>query len=947
MTVMDIEGHEDGGTWSESRCREIIELLPQAVFETDLAGEITYGNRCAHDLFSVPGKLPAEKINVVEWVAPEHQALARENMAAALRGGGGHEYLLKTLDGRLFPAIIHSAPILAGGKPVGVCGVIVDITDRKSIEEKLRESRRILETVLDNLPGLVYRRGNDREFTMEFVSRGCQDLTGYPPEALIGNRSVSYASLIDPKTRESLWQKWQQALLGGEVFQAEYPIVTATGETKWVWDKGRGVRATDGSLLALEGFIIDISERRQFEQALAESNESYLGLFHGVFEAVYIQNRDGIFLDVNRGAVEMYGIARDRLIGQGPEIIAAPGKNDLAEVARRVERAFAGEPQQFEFWGRRGNGEVFPKDVRLYRGTYFGQDVVIAIAHDITERKRIELQQRALFEISETSSRARDMRDLFFSIHRIIGGLMDARNFYIALYDSKTDLISFPYFVDEYDPPELPRQPRKGLTERVLRSGEPLLLDNALGLELQARGEVKVEGTGSQFWCGVPLKNIEGETFGVMVTQTYRSGEKLTAADRDVLVFVSQHVATVIERKKSEEELRQAEEQFQQLQKMETIGTLVGSIAHDYNNVLTTIMGHTQLLEHKLKVEHPEWLRHLKAIMGAATGAAGMIQQLLDYSRREESSPEPLHLSWLIREWADILQRAVEERITLRLDLAEELCSVLADPPRIKQVLMNLIINARDAMPAGGVITVTTKNRRLESDTPLGSGRLKAGLYATLTVHDNGLGISPDHLERIFAPFFTTKEKGKGTGLGLSTVKRVVERLGGGVMVSSDPVQGTLFSVLLPASSEDEPVRLNLPTTPEFISGTGQQILVVEDEFQVRDTMAEMLRTMRYDILTAEGGREALEILAVHDVSLVITDIRMPGMDGIELYREITTRFPKLAGRVCAMTAYTEAGIENLQEIGFSAVFNKPTDFMLLNRVLQELLGANTIHIGD
>jgi len=939
---MESERIENGSSLAETRYRELVELLPQIVFEIDMAGIIVYANPQAERALGRTLEEVRGKNSVLEFVAAEDRERVRESMARVRPGQCAiNEYRLRRPSGETFPVSTYSAPILRDGRVVGLRGVMVDITERKRTEEKAFESRRMLEVILDHFPGLAYRCRIDGGRTIEFVSRGCLELTGHPAEALIGNRDVSYDDLIDPQYRESIRQKWQQAMTERKPFTAEYPIVTATGEQKWVLERGQCLYARDGTVLALEGFAIDISERRKVEQALAESNESYRGLFNGVPEAIYIQNRQGVFLDVNHAAVKMYGISRETMIGHTPESVTAPDKNDLGAVARRVEQAFDGTPQKFEFWGRRSDGVIFPKEVRLQRGTYFGEDVVIAIASDITERKRNESLQQALFEISETASRARDTRGLFFAIHRIIGGLMEAKNFYIALYDAKTDLISFPYFVDEFDPPEEPRPPQKGVTEYVLRTGEPLLLDSALEAELEKRGEIELLGTSCQCWCGVPLKNVDGVTFGVMVTQTYHPGEKLTPTDLDVLIFVSQHVATAIERKKAEEELRQTEAQFQQLQKMETIGTLVGSIAHDYNNVLTTIMGHTQLLEHKLKEEHPEWLRHVKAIMGAATDAAGMIQQLLDYSRQEDPAPESLNLSRLIREWADDMRRAVEERITLELDLAGDLCPVFADPPRIRQVLMNLIVNARDALPEGGTVTVATQNRRLEADSIVGSCRMKAGLYAALTVHDNGSGIRPEDLKRIFTPFFTTKEKGKGTGLGLSTVKRVVERLGGGVSVKSDPGSGTLFTVLLPASMESEPARFSMLSHPEFIAGTGQPILVVEDELRVRETMAEMLMAMHYDVITAESGRQALEILAAREVMLVITDIRMPGMDGFELYHEISTRYPQLAGRVCAMSAYTEAGIENLQETGFCAVFNKPTDFLLLNRVLQGLLGPN------
>ncbi|WLT33040.1 PAS domain S-box protein [Geothrix sp. PMB-07] len=279
------------------------------------------------------------------------------------------------------------------------------------------------------------------------------------------------------------------------------------------------------------------------------------GMLDAISEAIYVQDAQGRFLDVNEGAARMYGYPRSFFIGKTPEAISAPGRNDLAVLETFFAKALHGEPQQFEYWGRKSDGSFFPKQVRLYPGTYLGQQVIVAVAQDISERKRAEQTQQATFRIAEAALDSKSSRELFERVHAIVRDLMPAENLYIALWDRASDTLSFPYWVDQEDPVPGKRRVGRGLTEYILRSGQPLLIDTETLKALQAAGEVAPQGTLSLDWLGVPLRNDSG-VFGVLVVQSYTGGHRYNTGDRDLLAFVSSQVALAIDRAKAQSQQR-------------------------------------------------------------------------------------------------------------------------------------------------------------------------------------------------------------------------------------------------------------------------------------------------------------------------------------------------------------------------------------------------------
>jgi PAS domain S-box-containing protein len=298
---------------------------------------------------------------------------------------------------------------------------------------------------------------------------------------------------------------------------------------------------------------LDASERRA--EGLLARLEGTQGIIDAISEAIYIHDAEGRFLDVNAGATRMYGYPRDFFAGKTAEVLSAPGRNDLEAVAAAFKKALQGEPQQFEFWGLRRNGDIFPKDVRLYPGTYLGQSVVIAIAQDITGKKRAEQIRDATYRISEAALRAKDLQSLYRSVHDILRAFLPAENCFIALHDAGNDTISWPYWVDQVDEAPPARRFGRGLTEYVIRTGQPQLLDETRLADLVAAGEAAFMGSESLAWMGVPLRNDQ-RVFGALVIQSYEGGYRYLPEDLEMLSFVSVQIAMAIDRKAAEEKFR-------------------------------------------------------------------------------------------------------------------------------------------------------------------------------------------------------------------------------------------------------------------------------------------------------------------------------------------------------------------------------------------------------
>jgi signal transduction histidine kinase/ActR/RegA family two-component response regulator len=393
----------------------------------------------------------------------------------------------------------------------------------------------------------------------------------------------------------------------------------------------------------------------------------------------------------------------------------------------------------------------------------------------------------------------------------------------------------------------------------------------------------------------------------------------------------------ILQYRRTEEILHKTEDQLRHSQKLEAVGRLAGGVAHDFNNLLTAIIGYSEMLEAKLVDDDPS-REQAHLIRKAGEQAASLTRQLLAFSRKQLLQPKVLDLNDLIREMEKLLQRVIGEHIRIHIEPAAADPRVLADPNQLEQVILNLGVNARDAMPRGGTLTITTSNISLPGPGLDGAQTdLAPGEYVSLEVHDTGLGMDAETKARIFEPFFTTKGPGKGTGLGLATVYGIVKQSGGGIDVESTPGEGSTFRVCLPRENQPVAVRAELP--PVTGSAAGETILVVEDEEVVRQLLCTVLGDLGYQVLCASTPREALDLVKANGpkIDLLVSDVVMPEMHGPVLARALSEIQPQM--KILYVSGYSENDIsdQGVIEAGLK-VLQKPFTQQSLVRKVREML---------
>jgi len=407
--------------------------------------------------------------------------------------------------------------------------------------------------------------------------------------------------------------------------------------------------------------------------------------------------------------------------------------------------------------------------------------------------------------------------------------------------------------------------------------------------------------------------------------------DRLNRLNRQLRTELDEHKQAEIERQNLEEQLRVS-------QKLEAIGKLAGGIAHDFNNMLNIILGYGQFAIEKLPLDSP--IRSdVETMIKAANKAARLTHQLLAFSRKQMLQPMPLDLNVIITAIDKMLRRILGEDIELVHSLAPDLGVVMADQDQIEQVLMNLVINARDAMPEGGKLTVETCNVEIDNEYSAHHVAMKPGQYVMMAVTDTGYGMDEQTKSKIFEPYFTTKENGKGTGLGLSTVYGVIRQSGGNVWVYSEPGQGTTFKIYFPRELSAEALVQVTPAVKTCTGGT-ETILLVEDEEAVRNLTKRILSTAGYCVLTAANGNEALEIFKTHqkEIHLLLTDIVMPQMGGKVLAEQLLRIMPKL--KVIFMSGYADNAITTQGLLDNNTLFiGKPFSATDMLRKIREAFG--------
>jgi PAS domain S-box-containing protein len=490
-----------------------------------------------------------------------------------------------------------------------------------------------------------------------------------------------------------------------------------------------------------------------------------------------------------------------------------------------------------------------------------------------------------------------------------------------------------------YGRAELVDQPVEILVPEAARAGHPAhrghYMSDPKPRPMSARIELSGRRRdGSTFPAEISLSAIDTDDDGLLVI----------AAVRDVTEQLELRAAR--ERLRNQAETDKLEQQLKQSQRLESMGQLAGGVAHDFNNLLAVITNYADFVGEEVAKDaaQADWqaVRHdVDQIRLAAGRGADLTRQLLAFARRDAVQPRPLNLNQVIARVEQLLLRTLGEHVELKTELASGLCAVLADPGQIEQVLVNLAVNARDAMPAGGTLMVETSTADIDASHAASRVGLPPGQYACMKIGDTGTGMPREVIDRAFEPFFSTKPTGEGTGLGLATVYGIVTQACGYVQIYSEPGVGTTFTILLPATGQE--VRMEPTAEQKPAKGAGETVLIVEDEHAMREVTYRILSRAGYNVLAAASGREAIEIVANYpgDIDVLLTDVIMPHMPGREAAERIRALRPDI--KVLFMSGHTQ-GLLDTQGVVAAGInlLEKPfTEASLLIRLGQLLHASN------
>jgi PAS domain S-box-containing protein len=743
-----------------------------------------------------------------------------------------------------------------------------------------------------------------------YVSPSIEKLRGYTAEEVMAGpiEATIAPEALDGilQTIEAVAKQAPGAPTGGVADRVPQP--RRDGTIVWTEVSTRVVRNEETGHLELFGISRDVSEKLAAEQKLRVSEARYRALFDALPVAVTVTDPQGRVLESNRLAERILGMSTEKQIETGlagllVRVVRPDGTAMAADEFAPARALRERRPVENVAMGLLGEGGAVTW-LTVTAAPIPLADHGVAVAYvDVSWRYRAE---RAL---RESEQRFRSFYDL-----GLIGMAIAALDqTVLQANDRLCEMLGY------------------SREELLGRSFRDLTHPEDRGLE-EADHRGLLAGRLDRYSCEKRYQRKDGSTIHVHISVGCVRDE------RGQPLYHVGMVQDITERRQAEQALAEAREQLLQSQKLQAVGRLAGGVAHDFNNLLGVIHGHAELALRALPEPHA--LRgRLDEILAAATRGASLTRQLLAFSRRQVLQPRVVDLNQVVGETASMLQRLIGEDVELAIALAPELGRVEVDPGQIAQVLVNLAVNARDAMPQGGVLTVETGN--LDADAALAAAHppMPPGRYVQLRVSDTGVGMDETVLSHAFEPFFTTKPEGEGTGLGLSTVYGIVSQSGGFIWIRSQPGRGTSLLISLPrlATDADAPSAVPRPDAPR--AGGAETILVVEDQDSLRELIGEMLDDAGHTVLSARDGREALALAEARPgpIDLLLTDVIMPGMSGRELVERLLVSRPGL--RALFMSGYTAEVLGRSGVAGTSvALLEKPFDRATLLRRVREAL---------
>jgi len=906
-------------------------------------------------------------------------------------------------DGTAIDVMLRGVPLDPSDLSKGMTFAALDITEQKRVEKTIRESQeryhRLVETSPDSI--VMYDTNGD----LITVNQKTADLYGVesPEQFLAEVKNV--LCILSKEDYLKAVRSLRETAVTGKSVTSEYSIICKNGSELPVEINSSLVNGADGKPKAFISVVRDITERKQAEVALYESESKFRDLVEKSIAGVYII-QDGIFQYVNTSAATMMGYETNEIIGKmTPMDTTLP--EDWPVVKESINKRLSGESDSshYEFRIKRKNGDVKTIEVFSSRTVHKGKPAVIGTMLDITERKQsenriVESEQALRAILSASPIGIGRIRDRIFEWvnesmchitgysfeeligkntrflypededYRITGEILYKEGQFETRWMTRDGLLkdiflqiaqtsSTSFIVTASDITEIKKaQNDLSVSESRLRA----IIDSA-------QDAIYIK---DQAWCYIVANPAMGKLFGMSPDEILGkrdadlfeedSGNHIEEIDKKVLageivmeqserdIQGSKHIFDMIKvplyNKKSTiiglcgiardiTERKNLEFQLAQSQKIEAIGTLAGGVAHDFNNIIGAIMGYASLLQ--LKMDHTdEKSNYVAQILSASEKAANLTQSLLAFSRKQLIRLKPVRINEVIEHIQKILARLLTEDIESRTELSNEDLAVLADEGQIDQVIMNLVTNARDAMPRGGSLTITTSPFTIGDEFIRTRGFGKKGQYACISVADTGKGIDANIRAKIFEPFFTTKEVGKGTGLGLSLVYGIVKQHNGFIEVDSKITQGTTFHVYLPLT-QDAAGTEGLNVSNLKIAGGTETILVAEDNVELANVVKTVLSDNGYKVIMAKDGLEALSLFKENRIDLAILDVVMPKKNGWEVYeglKEIDSH-----SKVLFVSGYTDDIIQEkgLTQEGIDLVLKPLSPNHLLGKVREIL----------
>ncbi|MEW6660386.1 MAG: PAS domain S-box protein [Thermodesulfobacteriota bacterium] len=744
---------------------------------------------------------------------------------------------------------LYSFPLLDTdtGKVKGVIKYIRDITAWKRAEESLLREKDFVTALFDTIGALVLVL--DPQGRIVRLNQAFEAITGYTLPEVKGRHFWDY--LVIPEDLEKAKARFQDPQTHRFPVKGQKYLATKDGERRLIAWSDTTLFNKQGAVEYIISTGIDITARTKAEARLRESEERYTMLFDSAPDAILIMEAEGEevgqIVAANPAAAALHGYTVPEILDLN--ITALDPASSLTPYNGGMSHIMAGEWITEEITHQRKDGTMFPVEIHAGLMEMENRKYILAFDRDISARKAREEALRQAHQTQEALIQASPLAIYVMDPQGRVRMWNPAAARMFGWQEAEV--------LDRLVPmaPQDQTEESQALLKRIL-NGESLN-----GVEMRRH-----QKDGSPIEVSVftaPLLDAAGRITGIVVMNTDFT------------------------------ESKRLKEQLLQAQKMEVVGRLAGGVAHDFNNLLTAINGYSELVLNFMEPDNP--LRQdVAEIRKAGDRAASLTRQLLAFSRKQMLQPKVLDLNQVMENMGKMLERLIGSDIELAINLDSALGRVMADPGQIEQVILNLAINARDAMPGGGRLTIATANVDLEESYCRRHMETQPGPYVLVTVSDNGSGMDPETKSRIFEPFFTTKEMGKGTGLGLSTVYGIIKQSGGHITVHSKRGKGATFKIYLPRIDEAmEPDSLTSQSLEDY--GGQETILLVEDEDGLRQLLSSILKRQGFKVLEARHGADALDLSAQHEgpIHLVLTDVVMPEMGGLELAQRLKPLYPE------------------------------------------------------